>query len=80
MGWIFNPFTGTFDATGSSGGSTPLGTITNPFPSSGAYFLDSSGNEWALSIDTTGHVVTTLISGGGGTTFLLGGFFPLPQN
>ena len=51
MSFVFNPITGELDIVGGSGGgSTPLGTLANPFPIYW-YTLAGDGNTYRCSID-----------------------------
>jgi hypothetical protein len=44
--------------SGGSGGGEVIGTETNPFNTI-AFFEDTDGNVWQLSVDTDGHVQTS---------------------
>lgn len=41
--------------------------LDNLFPVSGITLTDSNGVQWILTIDTTGHLVTTLATNNAGT-------------
>lgn len=72
MSYSFNPFTGNFDDQGSS----PYGTLANPFPATGFYSYDTDGNLWLVTIDNTGHLTTTFQEPAGGEIFGLWSFLP----
>jgi hypothetical protein len=52
---VFNVFTGLPDYVGAS-----TGTGGGAFP--GIVLMDSNGFYWTITIDTTGHLITTLVS------------------
>lgn len=40
---------------------TGYGTLANPFPATGLYWYDTTGALWLVTIDATGHLVTTSV-------------------
>lgn len=38
------------------------GTVDNPFPSTGFYMYDTTGALWLVTIDATGHLITTAVT------------------
>ena len=63
--FFFSENTGAYQQLG---GATP-GTITNPIPSSGQYWLDTSGSKWLITLNTSGVFVSTLVVVGTGTYY-----------
>jgi hypothetical protein len=64
MAFKFNPTTGELDLTGSSS----LGILANPFPSTGLYMYSSDGTKlWLMTLDATGAWVATDVTPATGT-------------
>lgn len=55
MAYTFNPFTGQLDFW------------TNIFGQNGIVLTDSNGVQWRVTVDTTGHLVTTQLATAAGT-------------
>lgn len=75
MAFKFNPTTGEFDLVGTStvvegtyvhlAGDKITGDLT--FPVNGYIMIDSNSASWRVTVDTSGHLVTTKIVSGIGS-------------
>lgn len=71
----YNPFTQNFDYIQDNANSE-IGSVNNPFPSTGFYMYDTDGNLWIVTIDNTGQLTTTIGEPAGGEIFGLWSFLP----
>jgi hypothetical protein len=47
---------------GTGGGAAPLGTPSNPFPSTGRYFYDVTGALWVETLTAAGILMTATVA------------------